>query len=188
MKDYEGYVSLICAVTHAGREKIRELTEEDIREIDSLLKELDRGGVRSKCSYKEVIDLRFGLSGEKRCTFREISRRLGVSSETARMKVKKGLRLLQTSSRIRKLKKFLSYIPKEEKITLSSRIEELELTTRTYNILKRLGIETVGELVLKYSPEKLLRVPGFGEKSLKELQTVLAKHNINFKDEFFKTS
>ena len=52
-------------------------------------------------------------------------------------------------------------------------IDELELSVRSYNCLKRAGINTVEELCNK-SPEEMMKVRNLGKKSLDE---VLAKLN-----------
>src|SRR5213595_4237669 len=44
-------------------------------------------------------------------------------------------------------------------------IEELELGVRSYNCLKRVGIETIGDLVTK-SENELAAIPNFGKKSI----------------------
>jgi DNA-directed RNA polymerase subunit alpha len=51
-------------------------------------------------------------------------------------------------------------------------IEELDLTVRAFNCLKRSGITRVGQ-VLTMSQEDLLAVRNFGEKSLNELKDTL---------------
>jgi DNA-directed RNA polymerase subunit alpha len=52
-------------------------------------------------------------------------------------------------------------------------IEELELSVRTYNCLKREGISAVGELRRKTEPE-LLEIRNFGQKSVDEVRDKLA--------------
>jgi DNA-directed RNA polymerase subunit alpha len=47
-------------------------------------------------------------------------------------------------------------------------IEELELGVRSYNCLKRAGIQTVGDLVAKTEGE-LNAIPNFGKKSIDEV-------------------
>ena len=58
-------------------------------------------------------------------------------------------------------------------IVLDMTIDELELSVRSYNCLKRAGINTVEELCNK-SPEEMMKVRNLGNKSLDE---VLAKLN-----------
>ncbi len=60
---------------------------------------------------------------------------------------------------------------REEKVTnkkLDKKIEELDLSVRSYNCLKRAGINTVGDLTQK-NEEEMMRVRNLGRKSLKEV-------------------
>ena len=54
-------------------------------------------------------------------------------------------------------------------------IEELELSVRAYNCLKRSGLTTVGA-ILERSEEELLALRNFGEKSYEELRDKLVEH------------
>ncbi|MFN8140749.1 MAG: DNA-directed RNA polymerase subunit alpha [Solirubrobacterales bacterium] len=47
-------------------------------------------------------------------------------------------------------------------------IDELELSVRSYNCLKRAGIETIGQLLAK-SESELAAIPNFGSKSIEEV-------------------
>ena len=51
-------------------------------------------------------------------------------------------------------------------------IEELELGVRSYNCLKRVGIETIGDLVSK-TEQELAAIPNFGKKSIEEVKETL---------------
>lgn len=53
-------------------------------------------------------------------------------------------------------------------------IEELEIGVRSYNCLKREGIQTVGDLV-KRSEAELMNIPNFGKKSIEEVKENLSK-------------
>jgi DNA-directed RNA polymerase subunit alpha len=59
-------------------------------------------------------------------------------------------------------------------------IEELELGVRSYNCLKRVGIETIGDLVVKTENE-LAAIPNFGKKSIEEVKETLAQHGLNLR-------
>jgi DNA-directed RNA polymerase subunit alpha len=59
-------------------------------------------------------------------------------------------------------------------------IEELELGVRSYNCLKRVGIETIGDLVMKTENE-LAAIPNFGKKSIEEVKETLAQHGLNLR-------
>ncbi|MBN1267509.1 MAG: DNA-directed RNA polymerase subunit alpha [Anaerolineales bacterium] len=56
-------------------------------------------------------------------------------------------------------------------------IENLDLSVRVFNSLKRTGITTVGEVIemLEKGPEAMLSIRNFGEKSLTELRDRLAE-------------
>ncbi|MFK5635155.1 MULTISPECIES: DNA-directed RNA polymerase subunit alpha [unclassified Ornithinimicrobium] len=60
-------------------------------------------------------------------------------------------------------------------------IEELDLTVRSYNCLKREGIHSVGELVGR-SEADLLDIRNFGSKSIEEVKDKLAEMNLALKD------
>jgi DNA-directed RNA polymerase subunit alpha len=59
-------------------------------------------------------------------------------------------------------------------------IEELELGVRSYNCLKRVGIETIGDLVTKTENE-LAAIPNFGKKSIEEVKETLQAHGLGLR-------
>ena len=56
----------------------------------------------------------------------------------------------------------------EKEKVLEMNIDELELSVRSYNCLKRAGINTVEELCSK-TPEDMMKVRNLGRKSLEEV-------------------
>lgn len=60
-------------------------------------------------------------------------------------------------------------------------IEELELGVRSYNCLKRAGIQTIGELISKTEAE-LAAIPNFGRKSIEEVKETLAARGLSLRD------
>lgn len=66
---------------------------------------------------------------------------------------------------------------KKEKV-LEMTIEELDLSVRSYNCLKRAGINTVQELTQK-TEEEMMKVRNLGRKSLEEVQQKLAVLNLS---------
>jgi DNA-directed RNA polymerase subunit alpha len=56
-------------------------------------------------------------------------------------------------------------------------IEELELGVRSYNCLKRAGIQTIGDLISK-SEAELNAIPNFGKKSIDEVIETLATRGL----------
>ena len=65
-----------------------------------------------------------------------------------------------------------------KKVNMS--IDDLDLTVRSYNCLKRAGISTVEELTQK-TEDEMSRVRNLGKKSLKEVKEKLQALNLNFK-------
>jgi DNA-directed RNA polymerase subunit alpha len=61
-------------------------------------------------------------------------------------------------------------------------IEELELGVRSYNCLKRAGIQTVGDLVSKTEGE-LNAIPNFGKKSIDEVIETLHARGLSLRND-----
>jgi DNA-directed RNA polymerase subunit alpha len=61
-------------------------------------------------------------------------------------------------------------------------IEELELGVRSYNCLKRAGIQTVGDLVSK-SEGELAAIPNFGKKSIDEVVETLHARGLDLRQD-----
>lgn len=62
----------------------------------------------------------------------------------------------------------------------SMMIEDLDLSVRSYNCLKRAGIQTVEELTQK-TEEEMMRIRNLGKKSLKEVKDKLFELGLEFK-------
>ncbi len=61
-------------------------------------------------------------------------------------------------------------------------IEELELGVRSYNCLKRAGVQTVGDLVRKSNSE-LNAIPNFGQKSIEEVIETLHSRGLDLRED-----
>ena len=68
---------------------------------------------------------------------------------------------------------------KKEKV-LEMTVEELDLSVRSYNCLKRAGIQTVQDLASK-SEDDMIKVRNLGKKSLKEVKEKLIELGLGFK-------
>lgn len=66
----------------------------------------------------------------------------------------------------------------EKEKVLEMNIDELELSVRSFNCLKRAGINTVEELTNK-TPEDMMKVRNLGRKSLEEVLNKLKKLNLS---------
>ena len=76
-------------------------------------------------------------------------------------------------------------VEKEEDETekvLEMTIEELDLSVRSYNCLKRAGINTVHELTNKTEAE-MMKVRNLGKKSLAEVKNKLDELNLELRSE-----
>ncbi len=68
---------------------------------------------------------------------------------------------------------------KKEKV-LEMTVEELDLSVRSYNCLKRAGINTVEELTQR-TEEDMMKVRNLGKKSLEEVQSKLAELGLSLR-------
>lgn len=64
---------------------------------------------------------------------------------------------------------------------LEMTIEDLDLSVRSYNCLKRAGINTVGELISK-TEEELMKVRNLGKKSFEEVERKLTELNLSLRE------
>lgn len=74
-----------------------------------------------------------------------------------------------------------SLVDEQMAADLALPVEELNLTVRSYNCLKREGIDTVGALIVR-SEQDLLDVRNFGQKSIDEVKGKLAELGLSLKD------
>ena len=59
-------------------------------------------------------------------------------------------------------------------------IEDLDISVRSFNCLKRAGINKVSELIAK-SEEEILKVKNLGKKSFKEIKDKLTELGLSFR-------
>jgi hypothetical protein len=85
---------------------------------------------------------------------------------------------------IREIKEFLdlTYEQRQEVLLKLSGIEDLDLSIRSYNCLRRAGIETIEELTRK-TIEELMKIRNLGRKSLKEIRKKLEELGIELREE-----
>lgn len=68
----------------------------------------------------------------------------------------------------------------DDSLPVETTIDELELSVRSYNCLKRAGINTVEELINR-SPEEMMKIRNLGRKSLEEVLEKLKELGFTFK-------
>lgn len=71
-------------------------------------------------------------------------------------------------------------VPDEKEKVLEMSIDELELSVRSFNCLKRAGVNTVGELVNK-SQDDMMKVRNLGRKSLEEVDAKLKELGLSLR-------
>ena len=72
--------------------------------------------------------------------------------------------------------------PDSEPPALKLTIEELDLSVRSFNCLKRANINTVRDLITR-TPEEMMKVRNMGKKSLDEVQNKLAMMGLSLASE-----
>jgi DNA-directed RNA polymerase subunit alpha len=68
----------------------------------------------------------------------------------------------------------------EDKESLKTRIESLDLSARTLNALTNANIRTVGGLIRK-KEDDLLEVDGLGEKGIQEIKKAISNFGVTLK-------
>ena len=102
-------------------------------------------------------------------------------AESANLLIKHFEKFLDVAEITRDINIEKDIAPVEENKYENFPIEELDLSVRSYNCLKRAGIQTVLELTEK-TEEDMMKVKNLGKKSLKEIKEKLASYNLAFKD------
>ena len=62
--------------------------------------------------------------------------------------------------------------------SLEEPIAELPISTRVWRVLRKLGVENVGDLV-KLTERELKGTEGLGNKSIKEIKTLIGEMNLS---------
>ena len=129
----------------------------------------------------------------KQPTLQQVGEQIGLSAERIRQMVAKIIRKIERrvfiiNQSLKEPQVIIKYIEKtdEEKTSnlpiVYKSVDALgEMTVRTANALLNDEIKTVQQLIEKKESE-LLRIPNFGRKSLRELQQLLANHNLKIGD------
>ena len=141
---------------------------------------------------RRVLDFRY----KEGLTLEEIGKRECVSRERVRQIHAKSLRKLRPPERLNYLKygvsgtiarkaesareAVLASLPKPDVKPEDITLEELELSVRSYNCLKRAGMNTLRE-ISKMTFDELCHVRNLGKKSVDEICAVLTNYGIKLK-------
>lgn len=85
------------------------------------------------------------------------------------------------SENVKSVDVMVESVTDEKEKVLEMNIDELELSVRSYNCLKRAGINTVEELINK-TPEDMMKVRNLGRKSLDEVLAKLKELGLSLND------
>ena len=87
-----------------------------------------------------------------------------------------------TESKKEKKEKVGDVVKEDEAMTdiMKTRVDTLDLSTRTMNALTSANIRTLGGLARK-KVEDLLELPGMGEKGIQEIKKILSNHGVTLK-------
>ena len=90
--------------------------------------------------------------------------------------------IININERINEIKLMVEERQNKENQTASIAIEDMNLSVRSFNCLKRAGIQTVQQLIDKPRSE-VERIKNLGRKSLREIQKKLLEYGFTFKEE-----
>ena len=94
--------------------------------------------------------------------------------------------IININERINEIKLMVEERQNKENQTASIAIEDMNLSVRSFNCLKRAGIQTVQQLIDKHRSE-VERIKNLGRKSLREIQKKLLEYGFTFKEETRKS-
>jgi DNA-directed RNA polymerase subunit alpha len=90
--------------------------------------------------------------------------------------------LVNINEAINQIKIMDEQAEQQKAVTLATPIEDLNLSVRSYNCLKRRGIQTIQELA-SMSKTEIEKIKNLGKKSLREIIKQLQTYGIVFKEE-----
>lgn len=90
--------------------------------------------------------------------------------------------ILDLNETIKQLSIVNEEIQQKKANTLSIQIEDLNLSVRSYNCLKKSGIQTIEELT-NLTKAEVEKINNLGKKSLREIKKQLSEYGLKFKDE-----
>jgi DNA-directed RNA polymerase subunit alpha len=90
--------------------------------------------------------------------------------------------LVEINQAITNIQVLHEQVEQEKTHTLSIPIDDLNLSVRSYNCLKRSGIQTIQQLTSMTRTE-VEKIKNLGKKSLREIQKQLTEYGLSFKEE-----
>jgi DNA-directed RNA polymerase subunit alpha len=90
--------------------------------------------------------------------------------------------LVEINETIAGIKVLNDQIEQQKTNTLSIPIDDLNLSVRSYNCLKRSGIQSIQQLT-SMTRNEVEKIKNLGKKSLREIQKQLTEYGLSFKEE-----
>lgn len=147
------------------------VTDETVSALYEIIKDL-------KEREQKVLFLYYGLDGEEPKSFKEIGEVFNVTSTIIKQNWAKAIKKLRHPNRYKKLlgikMEKVEYEPTPTKIDLRMEdnsnlsLEELDFSVRTYNCLKRAGVENLNDLTT-LPIRSIANIKNLGKKSLREI-------------------
>ena len=100
-------------------------------------------------------------------------------ASSARILIDQLTSVLDLSEKAKNEQTTIEKTPEPQKTKHDKTIEDLDLAVRSYNCLKRAGINTIGELTEK-TEEDMMKLRNLGKKSLKDIKEKLAELGLSF--------
>nr|YP_010336572.1 RNA polymerase alpha subunit [Rhodospora sordida]UNJ14978.1 RNA polymerase alpha subunit [Rhodospora sordida] len=121
-----------------------------------------------------IQEVQFDILKDKETLFLEIWTNGSITPQDAISKAADLLSRFFNSLKNLDFKYQIEEFNSEEQVVAQVSIEELQLSVRAYNCLKRAQVHSVADL-LNYSYEELLEIKNFGQKSAEEVVDALSK-------------
>ena len=179
--DYVPASVVECSRNFCSEFNETEISDEDFDKVMTAL-----GSLHER--EREVIILRFGLRDGISKSLSEVGELFNVTSERAKHIEDKAFRKMRTPRNLCELPALFGFAPPEEPESIDAEmaidahtsIEELELSARSYNCLKRFAhIDTVQD-ILDYPKEDWSKIRNLGRKALEEV--IEKMHNAGYAD------
>ena len=147
------FIEQVCIIK-LSKHLVHELKVKRIDTVNELILNLNRLSSKSRDEAERILD-QIRLAEEK---IKEKNEKLGINDELLRIG-RADLALFYNHS-------VCSYL-----------LEDLGLSVRTYNCLKRAGIKTLGDILL-LTQERLMKIRNLGRKSWEEVLAKLAEYGL----------
>ncbi len=155
---------------------IEEVSEASVAAFWSVLSDLsDR--------EERIFRLYYGLDDGHRRDLLEISKEFGVTRERIRQILSKGIKKLYHPTRMRRVTCGDSGVKVNDPNKIYDRLEDADLSPRSYNCLKRANINTFND-ILNLSIKDLIAIKSLGKKNFQETLAFVGENIFRIKKDY----